>query len=157
MPNYDNPKDCPCIQKAEIIINVSDEYNFDAIKLLALQKKEFWFPLNEAKRDIGLNSIYASMIVLYNAEMYNMNVYLHCHAGANRSPLVQACYYFMRTGSDFKTYDCGFVNRMYANCSRGYLPPITELKSFLTLLGKYLTEKKQISLDVIKIETINNF
>ena len=157
MPNYKEPKKCSCIKKAEIIINVSDEYSFDAMQLLPLNKKEFWFPMNERKRDIGLNSIYGAMVVLHNAERYNMNVYLHCHAGANRSPTVEACYYFMRTGKDLEELGGGFINRMYANCSRGYLPPITELKAFLTLLGKYLEENRTPELSVIKIKTINNF
>jgi hypothetical protein len=153
--------------KYDYIINVSDEY----YPKVSLKLKEytnlqyFWFPMNEAKKDIGLNSIYGAMTILFEAEKSNKKVYLHCHAGVNRSQLVMCCYHYLRTGKycEPRVKRNGYVNQLYASCHRGYLPPISEMEKFLSLHGKYLNGTLQESemmggmLDVIKIETINNF
>lgn len=141
----------------DIIINVSDEYYPEH------QINGFWFPMNEAKKDVGLNSIYGAMLILHNAEKENKLVYLHCHAGVNRSRAVQAAYYYMRTGQQLMVDTNGFINRLCAMCNRGYLPPKDEMESFLSLLGRYLGGDLQNNkimgglLDTIKIETIRNF
>lgn len=90
------------IEKFEFdyVINVSDEY-IDSCMKAAMKsgKRYFWFPLNECRGDMGLNSIYGALQILYIAEQQNAKVYLHCHAGVNRSQTVGDAYFFMRTGT----------------------------------------------------------
>lgn len=146
-----------------IIINVSDEWYNSVHRDLKLIKELsiFWFPMNEVKRDIGLNSIYGAMNILYSAEMNNQRVYLHCHAGVNRSQIVRAAYYYMRTGEQLEEGRSGFINMLCASCLRGYLPPKAEMEQFLTKLGEELKHKKDGlfggKLDSLKLDTINNF
>ena len=93
----------------------------------------------------------------------NKTVYLHCHAGINRSQTVRAAYYLMRTGEQLQSNDNGYINKLVAMCNRGYLPPKTEMEKFLIQLGKQLdgnlisSELMGGLLDDCKIETINNF
>jgi hypothetical protein len=149
----------------DYVINVSDEYyTSHHLLLIANNIKSFWFPMNECKRDIGLNSIYGAMIVLFAAEKRNSRVYLHCHAGVNRSQTVRAAYYYMRTGHQYESdLKRGFINQLYANCSRGYLPPMAEMESFLNQINIKLNtdlQQRQLMggfLDTAKIEAINNF
>ena len=110
----------------DIYINVSDEY-IESCYLSAIKsgKMYFWFPMNECTNDIGLNSIYASMQILKNAEDNNKKVYLHCHAGVNRSPTVKECYYLMRTG-DFEVKS---NSRLMENIRSGHLPSENKIKS----------------------------
>lgn len=165
----------PCINGSEftttmydIIINVSDEYYPDIHNNLKLQNPKcemYWFPMNEAKKDVGLNSIYGAMVILRHAEKENKRVYLHCHAGVNRSKCVQSAYYFMRSGEQIEMENNGFINRFVAMCSRGYLPPKTESEKFLTDIGKQLEYHVLVGgaynmggiLDNSKIGNINNF
>lgn len=142
----------------DIVINVSDEF-YPIYQL----NNNFWFPMNEAKKDVGLNSIYGAMVILFNAEMKNKRVYLHCHAGVNRSRAIHASYFYLRTGKQLEIDTNGYINRLCAMSARGYLPPKAEMEKFLSLLGKYLEgdlQKNQMMggmLDTIKLETINNF
>ena len=150
----------------DYVINVSDEY-YPAhhLPLIANNIKSFWFPMNECKRDIGINSIYGAMVILYQAEKTNSSVYLHCHAGVNRSVMVSCAYHYLRTGKHFEPQikRFSYVNQLFASCHRGYLPPIAETEKFLSTLGKYLEgtlQKNEMMggmLDTIKIETIKNF
>ena len=73
-----------------------------------------------------------------NAEKENKKVYLHCHAGVNRSKSVQAAYHFFRTGEHLYTNDGGYINRFVGLCSRGYLPPKLESENFLLTLASEL-------------------
>lgn len=83
----------------DIVINVDSNFDhFIDNELRKLKIKNYWFPMNEFYGDIGINSIYAAMTILFHAEKTNKKVYLHCAVGANRSPTVKACYHFMRTG-----------------------------------------------------------
>ena len=154
--NYD-------LQSFDVVINVSDEwYNTVDKELTDIHGlKTFWFPMNECKKDIGLNSIYGALNILWSCEKQNRNVLLHCHAGVNRSNSVADAYYFMRTGKQRETKTNGFQNQLLAMCSRGYLPPKSELEKFLTLLFVKITETDRNSyggmLDTIKISSINNF
>jgi hypothetical protein len=136
----------------DYIINVSDEYR-PGVMMSAYVKgcHYFWFPMNEKKRDIGLNSIYGACTILRHTENKNMAVYLHCHAGINRSQAVRAAYYYSRTGKHFEKEYGGCINSLVAMCNRGYLPPKAEMEKFLSRL--YSTD----SLDTIKISSINNF
>lgn len=146
----------------DYIINVSDEYYSDIhdnIMEENLKAKYFWFPMNEVKKDIGLNSLYGAMTILYEAEKKNKTVYLHCHAGVNRSQATKAAYYFMRTGEQLEVSKEDFKNRLLAMSSRGYLPPKRELEKFLGKIGENLKSGKMCGgmLDICKIRTIQNF
>ena len=146
----------------DYVINVSDEYYANIFLLIQEENpqiRSFWFPMNEAKKDIGLNSIYGAMVIISEAEKRNKKVYLHCHAGVNRSKCVQAAYYFMRTGKQLEVETNGYINRFVAMCSRGYLPPKTEAEKFITEVGKQLKVNNMMGgiLDHCKLKTINNF
>jgi hypothetical protein len=144
----------------DYVINVSDEFHPEHhIPLIVAGCKTFWFPMNECRRDIGLNSIYGALCILWLAEKENKHVYLHCHAGVNRSQCVKAAYYYMRTGEQFVSERISHINMMVASCNRGYLPPKAEMEKFLTMLGKQLEAGNMMGglLDECKIETINNF
>ena len=146
----------------DYVINVSDEFYLEHhFPFQVAGCKTFWFPMNECKRDIGLNSIYGALNILWLAEQDNKCVYLHCHAGVNRSQAVRAAYYYMRTGEHFEPEikRNGYLNSLLAMCNRGYLPPKSELEKFLTQLGKHLQSNDMMGglLDQIKLDTINNF
>lgn len=142
----------------KVVINVSCEnYDFNMIDALSSQGiLYFWFPMNEHKKDIGLNSIFGALKVIRDSELREYNVYLHCHAGVNRSPIVLQSYYYMRTGTHLyedrvidpaieemfvvsdrenqrnaHTVRINYPNRLYAACMRGYLPPLSEYEKFL--------------------------
>ena len=110
----------------DIIINVSDEYIESCHLAAATSGKLYhWFPLTEAT-NMGLNSIYAALQILHIAESKNQSVYLHCHAGANRSVLIYQLYCIMTN----------VVNRVemeivHENITCGVLPHINEILRFL--------------------------
>ena len=152
-------------------VNVSDEYYFNIDSEIGI--KTFWFPMNECKKDNGLNSIYGAMIVLSKAERENKRVYLHCHAGIHRSQLVKCAYYYLRTGKHLDNNFSGFINQLIADCSRGYLPPKNEIEVFLSNLSKsiqnnyFTVNTNQVGiitdvgygglLDECKINSLRNF
>jgi len=144
----------------DYVINVSDEFHIEHHLPLSVSGcKTFWFPMNETKKDVGLNSLYGALCILWLAEKENKHVYLHCHSGVNRSKCIQAAYFYMRTGMQLEVSTNGYINRLCAFCGRGYLPPKTEMEKFLVELGKQLDENKMYGsmLDNIKVNTINNF
>lgn len=110
----------------EVIINVSDEY-IDSCQKAAKSKgiDYFWFPLSEVTQ-MGLNSIYGALQILYIAHSENKKVLLHCHAGACRSVLVYELFAFLINGAfsqDAKVvYEC---------ISENVLPNIENIKIFL--------------------------
>ncbi len=136
-------------QEIKTIINVCD---FSSLKhsetCLNLSIKYFWFPMSELKKDIGINSIYAALRILYDCYKQNEFVYLHCWSGCNRSQLVSACFYWMMTGEDLERPTYGarndqdtdnlipaqYKNRLHYNCIRGTIPPEKEMKEFLLYL-----------------------
>lgn len=125
----------------DYIINVSDEYYWETDKKLQVNSsKTFWFPMSETVCDIGLNSIYGALVILYNAEKENKSVYLHCHAGTNRSEIVRAAYYYMKNNKQFdaKNSDISYLNRLVKACYEKKLPTLEYTEQFLTLLGKFL-------------------
>lgn len=130
--------------KYETIINVSDTPILTNPLHLSQEygTQYWWFPMNEVKYDIGLNSIYAAIVMLYNCEKERERVYLHCHAGINRSRIVHNCYYFMRTGEhycdDSNKGMSGFTNKLLESCFRGYLPKKEILERFLNELNSKL-------------------
>lgn len=118
-------------------INVSDEYIqgcYDAA--INSGKRYFWFPMNECTSDMGVNSIYAALQILFENEKNNNKVYLHCHAGVNRSPTVKECYYFMRTGNFLDTERPRLIENIEAGC----LPSINKMKRFINEAQKTFKE-----------------
>lgn len=135
----------------DVIINVSDEYIsscHDAAS--SVNKKYYWFPMNEATSDIGLNSLFGALQILWICEKENKRVLLHCHAGANRSPTVRDAFFYLRNGrhrprenknspkDELDTW-LGITtdsnnNRLLDNIEFGHLPSIRKLESFLKLL-----------------------
>ena len=113
--------------KYDIIINVSDEY-IQSCHTSAMEsgKMYFWFPLTEIT-NMGLNSIYAALQILFNAEMQGKSVYLHCHAGTNRSPTVRDCYQLMMCGQLGANMEA-----LLENIELGVLPPYDALFEFLS-------------------------
>lgn len=111
--------------------------------------KYFWFPMDEVSGDIGLNSIFGALQILWIAEQEKARVILHCHAGANRSPTVMEAYYFMRTKKHlireltedkkesilkmFPDTDLSIFknNRLLNNIEAGHLPSKNKMESFL--------------------------
>lgn len=141
------------------VINMSDEfYPLIENSILYSNCKTFWFPMNEKRRDIGLNSIYGAMVVLWQAEKENASVYLHCHSGRNRSQLTKACYHYMRTGEQIQNGNEKWINRLHLASARGYLPPMAEMEEFLRSVGKKVVagNMKGGNLDECK-QVINNF
>lgn len=130
------------------IINVSDEYIPDCHTVANTSNKMyFWFPMNEMCHEIGLNSLYAALQILYIAEQEQEKVYLHCHAGVNRSVVVADAYFFMRTGKHrlvkkennikinfgVERHDEEELvnNRLLNNINDGLLPAKKKMESFL--------------------------
>ena len=143
----------------DYIVNVSDEF-FPDINDAFLGEgiKTFWFPMNEQKRDIGLNSIYGAMVILCQAEYENAKVYLHCHSGRNRSRIVYACYFYMRTGIQLPDGNGKYINRLHRASLRGLIPPQTEMELFLYNIEKELTKPMEGGIiDKCKIASIRNF
>ena len=158
-PYYQNKKFDA--SKYDVVINMSDEFSLEIEeKLQRFACKTHWFPMNECKRDIGLNSIYGALTILWLCEKKNQSVYLHCHAGVNRSVTVQCAYHYLRTGTHLDLDYGSYINPLIANCHRGYLPPKAEMEGFLNNLALRLGEEQSIYggyLDTIKLKTLNNF
>lgn len=170
----------------DTIINVSDEYiavnHIVATENKTKFRKYFWFPLNENGGNIGLNSIFGALQILWLSEHNNEKVYLHCHAGANRSVTVAQLYYWMRTKTDFietnkneafteedwfKMFNIttevekasyrkmNKQNRVQNNIEAGHLPARILLEHFLKECEQAFQKYEigNISLDGIKSET----
>lgn len=155
--------------KYDIIINVSDEFyaNIDDVRL-SNEPRRYWFPLNECTSDMGINSIFAALKILYLAETMNESVYLHCHAGVNRSKTVAQAYHYMRTGhhieqvlsNEFdkmfidtvkqKAKRLKFINIFVQNCGK-HLPNLSQMETFLKSAGTGFEDGEHVSLDRVKI------
>lgn len=165
----------------DYLINVSDEYKPEIYDVcLSKNIKYFWFPLNECTDNIGLNSIYGAMQILWIAEQENKKVIVHCHAGANRSRTILECYYYLRTKKyiiskkiDKKLaldIESMFVfesekqrlesrrisgnSRFQNNIEFGHLPAKYKMEQFLKECEKHF--QKNTSLDSIKLKTFTN-
>ena len=154
----------------DYVINVSDEYieSFD-IAAAKSDAKYFWFPMNEVFGDIGLNSLYGALQILYIAKQKEANVLVHCKAGANRSQLVADAYYFMRTGKHRPIKDKksrretnewlgipvgNMSNSLEDNCQLGHLPSIDKVEKFIALSDDVFQRQeadKNGKLDEIKL------
>jgi len=148
----------------DVCINMSDEWypDIDA-QIKSLTSNVYWFPMNEAKSDVGLNSLYGAMNILYNAYHKNQKVYLHCHAGINRSQATGDAFWFMMNGSHRETNTNGFINRLVKMSGYGYLPPKLEVENYLINL-KEILDSNLVSplnmggqLDTIKISNLNKW
>jgi hypothetical protein len=169
------------IKKSEVkyVINVSCEYISSCQKVCMDNGiKYFWFPMDEISGDIGVNSIFGALQILWIAEKEKASVLLHCHAGANRSPTVMEAYYFMRTKKhlvretkaetkeflkkmfpDFKPSDFK-NNRLLNNIDMGHLPSKFKMETFLKKAEEWFLKqdwqddfKTESGLNTIKFET----
>lgn len=139
----------------EYIINVSDEFYG-----VGGSKYYFWFPLNEWKRDMGLNSIYGALIIMQMAEAAGDRVYLHCHSGSNRSWTVAAAYHYFRTGRHLvRETRSGDMNKLLQNCRAGYLPPQKEMEAWINCIREDLKDGKMKAgiLGLAKVNALTNF
>lgn len=148
--------------KYDVIINVSDEYypGIDEVHARTRLCQVHWFAMSEFKKDMGLNAIFQSIIILWYAEQKGDSVYLHCHMGNNRSWTVAAAYYFFRTGEHMhRTTRRGYINKLHQNCAEGMLPPIMEMERFLIAVREDLKDDKMKAgiLSLAKVNHIVNF
>lgn len=143
--------------KYDIVINVSDEWYIDLEEQMReAGLKTYWFPMNEVKKDIGINSIYGAVVVLNRAEGRNQRVYLHCHMGVKRSEIIRSSYYFMRTNKQLVTDDAT-PNMLEECCTNEYLPPLKEMESFLGNVASHIKNMQGGILDSCKLKSITNF
>lgn len=143
----------------DYIINVSDEWYAGEASMYE-RVDYFWFPMSEFKKDMGVNIIYGAIIILSEAEVKGKRVYLHCHSGNNRSWTVASAYYYFRTGTDLdRSTRRGFINKLHQNCAMGVLPPILEMKAWLTAVREDFKngQMKAGILTLSKVNHIKNF
>ncbi len=156
------------------VINVSDEY-IESCHISAEREntRYFWFPMNEHSSDIGINSIYGALQIMYIAQQAGASVMLHCHAGANRSQAVADAYYYMQTGKHRKGEVDDEIrelnvwlglpsehndNALEMNCRHKKLPPLENLEDALRAFkGVFELDEtyRQGWLDKIKINSLN--
>jgi hypothetical protein len=168
----------------EVVINVSDVFHAGHLPHYRERGIEaHWFPLNECL-DFGLNSLYAAMSILWEAERQGKMVLIHCAAGINRSQVVMDCYYFLRKGTHraypfslIETVKVNFVNAggypdsrqeerpwttmLHRACANGHLPTITDMETWLTSLGQRLDAKNGFGIgdlddSLLKIKPLGN-
>jgi hypothetical protein len=177
---YPKPEEILKLSDIKYIINVSDEYNLK-IHNICMEKniKYFWFPMNECTDNMGINSIYGAMKILFIAEKENAKIIVHCHAGSNRSVTIGECYFYLRTKKypirkpRNKELDIAiesmftFENeedrleyrrlsensRLQNNIEMGHLPSKFKIESFLKQCEKSINNFSKFSLDTIKLNT----
>lgn len=161
------------INQVDIVINVSDEnINIRTYKKYAMYGIQYyWFPMNEISKtsNIGINSVFGALNILFEAEKDGKIVLVHCHAGVNRSRTIIDSYYYMRTAkhlnntvpeidaSYWKMFDIknredsiltGYSNnRLVENCNSGNLPVLRKFEKFLNLMNNQLTNGYELSID----------
>lgn len=148
----------------DMVINVCDFSNLNyAQQFTQSGLHYYWFPLNEIHKEIGLNSIYASLWMLMQAYEKRLSVYLHCFSGRNRSKLIGALLYWMMTEKDLDAPTYGarnrhdnseasaikYNNRFHYNCEIGVIPNEDDMKSWLLYLRE--TFKNGYEIDSIGI------
>ena len=149
-------------KKYDVCINMSDEWYPDIDKQIkSLTPNVYWFPMNEAKNDVGINSIYGAMNILYNAYKENQKVYLHCHAGINRSQATGDAFWFMMLDKHRETNQSnGFINRLVKLSGYGYLPEKLKIENYLrelkVILDSHLISDHKMGgqLDTIKLNNV---
>lgn len=120
----------------DVFINVSDEFHMDYVnEFWKIGKQNHWFPMGERHHDIGLSSIFGTLWVMHQAYERNLSVFLHCHAGINRSQTVRACFHYMMKGEHLPTEKTGrFIkadNMLEYNCQYGHLPELPKMELWL--------------------------
>lgn len=113
----------------KVVINVSDEFYLgNAEDITNCNKLNYFFPMGESGKSMGLSSLFEALQVLYQVYTFNPNwkVLLHCQAGKNRSPTVKAASHYMMLG-----YHSFEDNRLLYNCLNGHLPPLEKVEAFL--------------------------
>jgi len=130
---YDGP-----YKEINIIINVSDEhYNAYAAAVNERGKQYYWFPMSECNENMGLHSMFGALGVLYQAYHADQKVLLHCHAGANRSPTVQAAFYYLMIGQHMPDEKKGLIytkSNMMAHNAGKHLPDKSTMEKWLQKL-----------------------
>ncbi len=114
-------------------------YTSYAAKVMQSGREYYWSPLGECGKDMGLNSLFAALSVMYQSYHRDKKVLLHCHAGANRSPTAYACFHYMMTGTHLgeKRDENGLIwesNMLLYNCNAKHLPHEEWMKIWLTRL-----------------------
>lgn len=173
--------------RPDVVINVSDEHiEVNQNVCMELGVRYYWFPITETGSNMGLNSIYAALQILWISEVNNRNVLLHCHAGANRSVTVAQSYYYMRTKTHLVEKDSDLFsmddyarmfnldtpealedfkkvlkrNRVQNNQDSGHLPAKFNYESFLKHCELEFSSYQVASggkLDSLKLMTNNNY
>lgn len=124
--------------ECKVIINVSDEFYLGNSETIINENKlNFYFPMGEWSPDMGINSIYGALQVLYQILKWNpeWKVLLHCQAGKNRSPTIKSAFYYMMLGEHEPDHIVGDrlirYNRLLDNCERNKLPELKKTEKFL--------------------------
>jgi hypothetical protein len=146
------------VKDFQYIINVSGTYHHGEAPMYK-GVNYFWFPMSEQQFDMGVNSLFGALDVLWHAEKENAYVYLHCHSGKNRSRTVQAAYHYLRTGTHMMQEKSGtYLNKLLQNCGRHYLPAQAEMEGWLSALRKALNDSlvDSATLRQSKLDYINN-
>lgn len=122
-----------------VVINVSDEFYLGNSEDITKQgKMNFFFPMGERLKDMGITSMYGALQVLH--QIYTCNpqwkVLINCQAGKNRSPTVVSAFYYMMLSEhepDRKDEHGKVIrnNRLLDNIMRGHLPNKEITESFL--------------------------
>ena len=140
----------------DVFINVSDEYRpAHELQLNTLEKASHWFPMGEQRGTMPLASIFATRVILRFCETHQLRVYVHCHAGINRSQTVVDCYHYLREEGlshrglqSFQRPHRGEnLNALQFNCRYGVLPPLDETERWLLRVGEQFGATETISFD----------
>lgn len=128
--------DKPLYKNIDVVINVSDEFWMDYVNAFWKNgKQNHWFPMGEINNDIGLPSIFGALWVTHQAFKRNLSVLIHCHAGANRSPTIKACFYYMMTNEHLPERKVNGIirasNMLFYNCEYKHLPELSKMELFL--------------------------
>jgi hypothetical protein len=140
-PNFRDLSPNGWLSDYDVFVNVSDEYNAElAVELTRLGKQSHWFPLGEAW-GLCMGSIYGALYILREAEKHGQRVYLHCHAGVNRSQTVADCYYFMRSGEHRPRVFCEGMeqNALQRNILNNVLPDTFTMEGWLKQMNYAVT------------------
>lgn len=146
---YPNPRELAPngrLSDADVFINVSDEaYEMHVTRAMTYGGKQaYWFPLGEAW-GMCLSSIYGALNIMWQAEKAGLSIYLHCHAGVNRSQTVADCYHFMRSG-EHRPLQFGLLgdnpdtrNQLQCNIGNNVLPDTFTMEGWLKQMNYAVT------------------